>query len=69
MDGFFGKGRRLTATEIISISFNLKKSIMAKTLSIGFSQVAQSKEVRKFLEDSEKQLITNTILFKNNAHG
>ena len=53
-DGFFGKGRRLSATEIISISFNLKKSIMAKTLSIGFSQVTQSKEVRKFLEDSEK---------------
>ncbi len=53
-DGFFGKGRRLSATEIISISFNLKKSIMAKTLSIGFSQVTQSKEARKFLEDSEK---------------
>ncbi|MGI8367703.1 DUF3231 family protein [Priestia megaterium] len=53
-DGFFGKGRRLSAPEIISISFNLKKSIMAKTLSIGFSQVTQSKEVRKFLEDSKK---------------
>ncbi|WP_342488528.1 DUF3231 family protein [Cytobacillus sp. FSL W7-1323] len=52
--GFFGKERRLTATEIISISFNLKKNIMAKTLSIAFSQVAQSKEVRKFLTDSEK---------------
>ncbi|HYK72039.1 MAG TPA: DUF3231 family protein [Pseudoneobacillus sp.] len=54
LDGFFGKGRRLAATEIISISFNLKKSIMAKTLSIAFSQVAQSKEVRKFIKDSEK---------------
>ncbi|MGM0879072.1 MAG: DUF3231 family protein [Bacillota bacterium] len=53
-DGFFGKGRKLAATEIISISFNLKKSIMAKTLSIAFSQVTQTKEVRKFLEDSEK---------------
>ncbi len=53
-DGLFGKGRLLAATEIISISFNLKKSIMAKTLSIAFSQVAQIKEVRKFLEDSEK---------------
>ncbi|MEH7505052.1 DUF3231 family protein [Neobacillus drentensis] len=53
-DGFFGKGRRLAATEIISISFNLKKSIMAKTLSIAFSQVAQTKEVRKFLSDSVK---------------
>ncbi|QIZ05661.1 DUF3231 family protein [Priestia megaterium] len=54
LDGFFGKGRTLAATEIISISFNLKKSIMAKTLSIAFSQVAQSKEVRKFLEEAEK---------------
>ncbi|MCM3400982.1 DUF3231 family protein [Cytobacillus oceanisediminis] len=53
-DGYFGKGRKLAATEIISISFNLKKSIMAKTLSIAFSQVAQTKEVRKFLSDSEK---------------
>ncbi|MEH6839869.1 DUF3231 family protein [Priestia megaterium] len=53
-DGIFGKGRRLAATEIISISLNLKKSIMAKTLSIGFCQVAQTKEVRKFLEESQK---------------
>jgi hypothetical protein len=53
-DGFFGKGRKLAATEIISISLNLKKSIMAKTLSIAFSQVAQTKEVRKFLTDSEE---------------
>ncbi|NRD77312.1 DUF3231 family protein [Bacillus sp. BRMEA1] len=53
-DGLFGKGRKLAATEIISISFNLKKSIMAKTLSIAFSQVAQTNEVRKFLTDSEK---------------
>ncbi|MGN6618840.1 MAG: DUF3231 family protein, partial [Ilyomonas sp.] len=53
-DGLFGNGRTLAATEIISISFNIKKSILAKTLSIGFSQVAESKEVRKFLTDSEK---------------
>ena len=53
-DGFFGKGRKLAATEIISISLNLKKSIMAKTLSIAFSRVAQTKEVREFLTDSEK---------------
>ncbi|MBS4220088.1 DUF3231 family protein [Bacillus sp. FJAT-49711] len=53
-DGLFGKGRTLSATEIISISLNLKKSIMAKTLSIAFSQVAQTKEVRKFLTDTEK---------------
>ncbi|GIN39066.1 DUF3231 family protein [Heyndrickxia oleronia] len=54
IDGFFGKGRRLSATEVLSISFNLKKSIMAKTLSIAFSQVTQTKEVRKFLMETEK---------------
>ncbi|MDQ6596464.1 DUF3231 family protein [Bacillus salipaludis] len=53
-DGFFGKGRLLSASELISISLNIKKSIMAKTLSIGFSQVAESKEVRKFFEELEK---------------
>ncbi len=53
-DGLFGKGRTLSATEMISISFNLKKSIMTKTLCIAFSQVAQSKEVRKFLTDAGK---------------
>ncbi|MEK4442526.1 MULTISPECIES: DUF3231 family protein [unclassified Niallia] len=53
-DGFFGKGRTLAATEIISLSLNLKKSIMAKTLSIAFSQIAGSKEIRKFLTESEK---------------
>ncbi|MFC3885108.1 DUF3231 family protein [Bacillus songklensis] len=53
-DGFFGNKRPLAATEIISLSFNLKKSIMAKTLSIAFSQVTQSKEVRKFLMKTEK---------------
>lgn len=52
-DGILGKGRRLSAIEIINLSYNLKKSIMAKTLSIGFSKVTQSKEVRKFLEDTE----------------
>lgn len=36
------------------ISFNLKKNILTKTLSIAFSQVAESKEVREFLTKSEK---------------
>jgi hypothetical protein len=47
-DGLFGKERRLSAIEIISISLNIKKSIMAKALGIGFSQVAQTKELRNF---------------------
>ncbi|MED1471737.1 DUF3231 family protein [Bacillus salipaludis] len=58
-DGFFGKGRLLSATEIISISLNIKKSIMAKTLSIGFSQVTESEEIRKFFEELEKKADEN----------
>ncbi|MBM7653511.1 DUF3231 family protein [Neobacillus cucumis] len=70
-DGFFGKGRLLSATEIISISLNIKKSIMAKTLSIGFSQVAESEEIRKFFEEIGKKADDNiqalaSILHKDN---
>lgn len=53
IDGFFGKGRSLASTEIISIFLNLKKSIMSKALCVGFSQVAQSTEVRKFMTKSQ----------------
>ncbi|WP_078379266.1 DUF3231 family protein [Sutcliffiella halmapala] len=67
-DGYFGKGRRLSAIEIISISFNLKKTIMAKTLSIAFSQVAQTKEVRGFLEDSEKTSDKQIQVFSKIMH-
>jgi hypothetical protein len=38
LDGFFGYKRPLAATEMISLSFNLKKEILKKTLSIAFSQ-------------------------------
>ncbi|RYG72558.1 DUF3231 family protein [Lentibacillus lipolyticus] len=54
LNGFFGDKRPLAATEIIDLSFNIKKKIMSKTLSIGFSQVAQSKEVRKFLKAAQR---------------
>jgi hypothetical protein len=54
IDGYFGNQRPLSAVEIISLSFNLKKKVMEKTLSIAFSQVAQSKDVRKFLMEVQK---------------
>ncbi|SFJ30569.1 Protein of unknown function [Halobacillus dabanensis] len=60
VNGFTGNKRPLAATEIIAVSLNLKKKILEKSLSIGFSQVAQSKDVRKFLESmqnaSDKQI-------------
>ena len=60
LDGSLGPKRPLAATEMVSISLNIKKKIMQKSLSIGFSQVTQSKEVREFLEsvqnDSDNQI-------------
>lgn len=53
LGGFFGDQRPLAATEIIALSLNIKKKILEKSLSIGFSQVTQSQEVRKFLEKAE----------------
>jgi hypothetical protein len=64
-DGFFGKGRRLSAPEVINISLNLKKTIMAKTLCIGFSQVAQSTEVRKFFTYTQKMADKHIRTFSN----
>lgn len=52
LDGFWGDKRPLSAIEIGNISLNLKKSIMAKTLGIAFSQIAGTKEIRKFLTDA-----------------
>lgn len=68
IDGFFGKGRCIAATEIISMSLNLKKSIMAKALSIAFCQVAQSSEVRKFLEYSQEVADETIKEFSNILH-
>ncbi|MDU0203318.1 DUF3231 family protein [Paenibacillus sp. MAH-36] len=52
LDGYWGDKRPLSAIEIGNISLNLKKSIMAKTLGIAFSQIAGSKEIREFLTDA-----------------
>ncbi|WP_258871411.1 DUF3231 family protein, partial [Halobacillus trueperi] len=55
INGFTSDKRPLAATEIVALSLNIKKKILEKSLSIGFSQVAQSKEVRKFLESMQNE--------------
>jgi hypothetical protein len=54
LDGFFGDKRPLTATEMIALSFNLKKKVLEKTLSIAFSQVTQQEDVRKFFMSTQE---------------
>ncbi|MEW9674402.1 DUF3231 family protein [Ammoniphilus sp. 3BR4] len=52
LTGWFGERRPLNAIEINNIYFNLNKSIMARALAIGFSQVAKTKEVIDFLTNA-----------------
>lgn len=70
-DGFGGEKRPLAATEMVALSLNIKKKILEKTTSLAFSQVTQSKEVRKFLikaqETSDNQIQSlSKILHKDN---
>lgn len=47
--GWFVPTRPLNILEMNNVYFNLKKSILAKVIFIGFSQVAKLKEVRQFM--------------------
>ena len=51
-DDWLSKNRPLHAMEINNLVFNMQKNLMARTLDIGFSQTAKSKEVRQALAKS-----------------
>ncbi|MDQ1143824.1 hypothetical protein QE429_000651 [Bacillus sp. SORGH_AS 510] len=52
--GWFGEVRPLSCIEITDIYFNLKKSIMAKAVTMAFSQVVKDKNIRKFMLEAVK---------------
>jgi hypothetical protein len=55
LSDLFGDPKPLTVTEINNLFFNLKKTGLAKTSSLAFSQVAESKEVRAlFMETANR---------------
>jgi hypothetical protein len=49
LKGFLGEKRPLISSEIANLFFNIQTLEVVKTLLIGFSQVAKSKDVRDFL--------------------
>jgi hypothetical protein len=49
LTGWVGERRRLNALEISTLFFNLKKTLIAKGIALGFSQVAKHKDVREFM--------------------
>lgn len=50
LTGWFGKRRPISAVEVSGTYLNLQKTMTKIVLELGFSQVAKSKEVRKFME-------------------
>ncbi|MFJ5717918.1 DUF3231 family protein [Neobacillus sp. NPDC093127] len=49
LTGFFGEKRSLTGTEITNLYANYQRNAFGVTTLLGFSQVAQSKEVADFM--------------------
>jgi hypothetical protein len=49
LTGYFGERRPLVGTEITNLFANFQRNALGVATLIGFSQVAQSKEVRKFM--------------------
>jgi len=52
LKGWLGKRRPISAVEISGIYLNLQKTLTKTVLELGFSQVARSKDVRRFMERS-----------------
>ncbi|HJV46659.1 MAG TPA: DUF3231 family protein [Bacillota bacterium] len=63
LTGWLGDKRPLNCIEITDLIFNLKKSFMAKALSIAFSQVVKSKDARNFLIEATEIKKRHTELF------
>jgi hypothetical protein len=69
--GWLGEKRPLSCIEITDIYFNLKKSILAKALTVSFYQIAHSKNIREFLlkalntKDSHIQMFHDLLNSEN----
>jgi hypothetical protein len=68
--GWFGERRTLTTLEVTNLYANLQRNVLAMATFIGFSQVAKSKEVGRFMargkEIASKHIdIYSSILIEN----
>ena len=54
LTGWFGKKRPLSAVEISGISFNMVKIIVKVVLEVGFGQVCQKEDVKKYFQRGKK---------------
>ncbi|WHX98065.1 DUF3231 family protein [Neobacillus sp. DY30] len=70
LTGWFGDRRSLTTPEITNLYANLQRNVLARATFIGFSQVAKSKEVGRFMargkEIASKHIeIYSSVLIEN----
>src|SRR5690625_1155209 len=61
--GWFGEKRPLLGMEIAHLVFNAKRNGVGQAVITGFSQVAQSKEVRKFFERGRDIAVKSVDVF------
>lgn len=54
LTGWFGKKRPLSAVEISGLSFNMVKIIVKVVLEVGFGQVCQKEDVKKYFKRGKK---------------
>ncbi|MBE4910511.1 DUF3231 family protein [Bacillus luteolus] len=60
LTGWFGERRSLHCMQITHLFFNLRRNAIGKELLIGFSQTAQSEEVREYMVRGKE--ITNKLI-------
>jgi hypothetical protein len=63
LTGWFGHQRPLNTIEISSLHFNLQKTILTKDLTLGFSQTANMKEIRRFMEEAVRLAAEHIEIF------
>jgi hypothetical protein len=68
LTGWFGNRRPLNGIEISNITFNMNKMTMQKALLLGFSQVAQAKDVREYLMRGTQLTSKHVEIFSSLLH-
>jgi hypothetical protein len=73
LTGWFGKRRPINAVEVSGTYLNLQKTMVKIVMELAFGQVAQSKEVQKFMERSRQLCnkhfeILSLMLKEDNLH-
>lgn len=73
LTGWLGKRRPISAVEISGTYLNLQKTMVKTVLELGFSQVAESKEVRNYMERARQLCndhfkVLSSMLIEDNLH-